>query len=402
MVTNLEQKKNLFGRLNEEQKRLFAGIEAKQLGRSGVRIVSAAFDIHPNTIRRGISELGDIVPVAPEKIRKPGGGRKKKIAEVGGLVDTYKQIVLPHTAGLPTQKGTIWCNLSAQIISDRLRAKGFAVTYYILSQLAIFCDFHKRSHVKSKILGVVENRDEQFERINTLREAFLEAGQPVISMDTKNKELLGEFARQGACLTEGNTQVKVLDHDFRSSASGILVPHGIYDVGQNKGYITLGSSRDTSLFACDNLSYFWQNELQWQYPNANYMLLLLDSGGSNNCRHHIFKYDLLKLAEELQMTIVVAHYPTNCSKWNPIEHRLFCHVSRAWEGAVFENIELVKELTQNTKTKNGLSVKVHINTKQYELKRKAPKEFLENEENYIHFEQELPKWNYTMKPAKAA
>lgn len=185
------------------------------------------------------------------------------------------------------------------------------------------------------------------------------------------------------------------DHDFPSFAKGKVVPHGIYDLGQNKGYLTLGTSHDTSAFVCDNLEYFWADELQWVYPRADWMLLLCDGGGSNNSRHHIFKQDLWNLAQRLQINIMVAHYPPYCSKWNPIEHRFFCHVHQAWSGTVFENIQIVKELALKTYTTTGLTIEVRINERQYEIQRKAEDEFKNNINRYIRFSDKLPQWNYS-------
>ena len=216
---------------------------------------------------------------------------------------------------------------------------------------------------------------------------------PVLSIDTKAKELLGNFYRKGSYYSD--RQRLVNDHDFRSSAQGIVVPHGIYDIGDNFGYLTLGLSKDTSAFVCDNIMAYWQSDLQWKYHNQEWMLLLCDGGGSNNSRHYIVKQDLYKLAQSLDINIVVAHYPPYCSKWNPIEHRLFCHVHRAWEGAVFQNIQLVKELAEMTTTKTGLAVKVRINSNEYKTKRTVIPDFKNEINSFVHFDQNLPQWNYS-------
>ena len=186
------------------------------------------------------------------------------------------------------------------------------------------------------------------------------------------------------------------DHDFPSFSEGKVIPHGIYDVGDNKGYLSLGTTKDTSEFVCHNFEHFWQQQLQWKYNGREWMLFLFDSGGSNNCRHYIFKEDLFKLVQRIQMNIVVAHYPTYCSKYNPIERRLFCHVHRAWQGTVFKNIQIVKELSEKTSTETGLSVDVTINNRDYKAERQYAEEFKTNINNYIVFDEKLPKWNYTI------
>lgn len=285
-----------------------------------------------------------------------------------------------------------WTNLSPAQIQQALTDKGYQVSYYIVRELLKHYGFKKRKHFKSNSLGQVEGRDEQFKNIAVLKEEFILRDLPVLSIDTKKKELLGNFYRAGSHYAREAR--KVNDHDFVSFADGQVVPHGIYDVAKNQGYLTLGTSKDTSAFVCNNLEQFWITDLQWVYPDADCMLLLCDSGGSNSCRHYIVKQDLWHLAQRLQINIVVAHYPAYCSKWNPIEHQLFCHVHRAWQGAVFENIQIVKELAQNTSTQTGLEVKVHVNTKQYETKRAVQNDFKENLDEYIQFADSLPKWNY--------
>lgn len=277
-------------------------------------------------------------------------------------------------------------------LQEKLLAKNHEVSFYIIHQLLSREGLKKRSYLKAVSLKVVPNRNEQFEKIHELKSAFLEAGLPILSLDTKSKELLGNFYRKGNYYARRHRLVN--DHDFKSHAKGVVVPHGIYDIADNFGYITLGLSKDTSAFVCDNMTHFWQSDLQWKYPDADWMLILCDGGGSNNSRHHIVKQDFYRLAQRIDMNIVVAHYPPYCSKWNPIEHRLFAQVHRAWDGAVFQNIEIVKELAQNTSTKTGLEVKVRINKKQYQTKRKVNEVFKENMESLIDFDPILPQWNY--------
>ena len=177
-------------------------------------------------------------------------------------------------------------------------------------------------------------------------------------------------------------------------AKGIVIPHGLYDVADNFGYLSLGTSKDTSQFCCDNIAYWWQNILQWKYFGADWLLILCDGGGSNNSRHYIVKQDFYQLAQQLNINIVIAHYPPYCSKWNPIEHRLFCHVHRAWEGTIFHNIQIIKERAELTSTKTGLGVKVTINDKKYLTKRKVNPDFKENINDFVIFDHELPQWNY--------
>ena len=211
--------------------------------------------------------------------------------------------------------------------------------------------------------------------------------------------MIGNFFRDGKYYDFKHR--KVNDHDFLSLAKGVVIPHGIYDIADNFGYLSLGTTKDTSEFCCDNIAYWWQDSLQWKYPNANWMLILCDGGGSNNARHYIVKQDFYKLAQKLDMNILIAHYPPYCSKWNPIEHRLFCHVHHAWDGTIFHNIQIIKERAELTSTKTGLAVKVKINDKKYFTKRTVNENFKTNINQFVTFDEKLPLWNYHFSPTCA-
>jgi|TARA_B100001964_G_C14161908_1_gene567164 hypothetical protein len=243
-------------------------------------------------------------------------------------------------------------------------------------------------------MKVVEHRNEQFEYIAQQKAKYAATGNPILSMDTKKKEYLGNFYRDGRLYTQ--EEVRTYDHDFNSFAQGLIVPHGIYDLKQNVGYLNLGTSRDTSQFACDNLRRWWFEHGQYDYPEATSILLLCDGGGSNGSRSYLFKADLQQLANEIGIDIQVAHYPAYASKYNPIEHRLFPHVSRACQGVIFKSIELVQELMAKTSTRKGLTVFVKVIDCVYEKGRQVAKEFKENLP--ILFDDFLPKWNYRVVP----
>lgn len=283
-------------------------------------------------------------------------------------------------------------------IQEKLAKRNYQVSPYIIQQLLSNAGLKRRGYLKDASAKEVPFRNEQFDKISDLKNSFLDAGLPVFSIDVKHKELLGNFFRDGKYYDFKHR--KVNDHDFPSMAKGVVIPHGIYDIADNFGYLTLGTNKDTSQFFCDNLSTFWQSDLQYKYPNADWMLLLCDGGGSNSSRHYIVKQDLYYLAQQLEMNIVVAHYPPYCSKWNPIEHRLFCHIHRAWDGTIFHNIQVVKDRAELTSTKTGLGVKVIINNKEYFTKRKVKPEFKENIHDYVTFDQHLPQWNYRFDSVK--
>lgn len=238
------------------------------------------------------------------------------------------------------------------------------------------------------------HRNAQFQNIARLKHEYLDASQPVLSIDTKKKELLGSFYREGKLYTQ--EAIAVFDHDFPTAASGAVFPHGLYDVGRNCAYINLGTSHETSQFACDSIERWWQRQGREQYPAATKLLLLCDGGGSNSASRYVFKEELQKLADRIGLEIRVAHYPPYCSKYNPIEHRLFPHVTRTCQGVVFHTVQTVQRLMEKTQTRTGLQVTVDILDQAYDLGRKCAKGFKETMK--IVFDDFLPKWNYRAIP----
>lgn len=287
-----------------------------------------------------------------------------------------------------------WTNLNCSHISAILKKYSIDAGIYVVKQLLKLSGFVKRKMAKTKSLKETKNRNEQFEYIAEIKEKFISENLPVLSIDTKKKEMLGNFYREGKLYT--TVSIKVNDHDFNSDADGVIVPHGIYDVPNNKCYLTIGKNKDTAEFVCDNIEYHWNNSIKQLYPQANKMLILCDGGGSNSSRHHVVKEQFQKLSERLKIEIVIAHYPAYCSKWNPIEHRAFCHITRSWQGVVFDSYEIVKELAEKTITKTGFSVKVNINEKNYETGKKASAEFFKLMP--VEFNGFLPNLNYSFKP----
>src|SRR5512135_1985039 len=234
----------------------------------------------------------------------------------------------------------------------------------------------------------------QFENIARLKKEYLKAGLPVISMDTKKKELLGNFYRDGTIDTQETIETN--DHDFGSAGAGVVIPHSLYDVGENKGFIHLNTSHDTSELACDSLAAWWDQQGRADYPQAQKLLVLCDGGGSNSATMYLFKEDLQKLASRLGIEIRVAHYPPYCSKYNPIEHRLFPHLTRACRGVIFHTLETVRYYMAKAETTTGMRVKVSILDKVYATGRKCAAGF--KKAMKIVFDSFLPKWNYTAVP----
>lgn len=256
-----------------------------------------------------------------------------------------------------------WTNLTPAEIATALDDRGTPIRGDTVRQLLVDGGFSLRRPEKTKALGVCEFRDEQFEKIAALKAEYLDAGNPALSIDTKKKEPIGEFQPDGRAWSDGPN--RVLDHDFKRPGQLQLVPHGIYDLATNLGHITLGVSHDTSEFVRDCVFGWWQTTGQATYPHATSILLFCDAGGSNNCRHRIFKQDLQCLANQIGLPIRVAHYLPYCSKYNPIEHRLFPHVSRTLSGIVLRGIDLAKKCIERTHTSTGLKVSVNIMDKAY-------------------------------------
>ena len=307
----------------------------------------------------------------------------------------FKQVVGDHTAGDPMRPDVVWTYLSSTEIAERLDQLGTPVSPDTVRGLLREFGFHKRQAEKIKTMGEVPFRNEQFENIARLKKKYVRSPNPILSMDTKKKEFLGELFRPGQAYSTGPNGT--FDHDFPSYADGKVVPHGLYDLKRNTGHITLGTSRDTSQFACDCFRLWWRRHGAAHYPDATSILLLCDGGGSNNCRHHIFKEDLQRMVNRIGVPIRVAHYPPHCSKYNPIEHRLFPHVARAWSGMVFRTLDIVIEGLRRVWTSSGLKVTYAVIDKVYQLKRQTSEQFLEA--STIRFAKYLPDWNYTVVPA---
>ncbi len=291
-----------------------------------------------------------------------------------------------------------WTNLSRRQIARKITELGTPVGRDVVSQLLRKHRYRRRKAQKKKTMGPRHpDRNAQFENIARLKKEYLEAGWPVISVDTKKKELLGDFHRDGVIDTQETIETN--DHDFGSAGSGTVIPHGIYDVGLNAGYIHLNTSHDTSELACDSIAFWWEGHGRAAYPRAEKLLVLCDGGGSNSASRYVFKEELQELADRLGLEIRVAHYPPYCSKYNPIEHRLFPHVTRACRGVIFRALETVRYYMSKAETGKGLTVRVGILEKVYETGRKCTAGFKESMK--IVFDEILPKWNYTAVPQPA-
>lgn len=274
------------------------------------------------------------------------------------MAENFEQVVAEHTAGDPLHEDVKWTNLTQQQIAAGLDEAGTPVSVSVVRKLLKQFGYKRRKARKVLALGKHPDADAQFRHIAEQRKKFLKAKQPVLSIDTKKKELLGNFARPGELYA--TAAVKVFDHDFGGQKRGVVIPHGIYDVGLNRGHVTLGTSHDTSRFAIDSLLEWWRLQGRQQYPAAREVLLLCDGGGSNGSRVRAFKVELQRFANLTGWTVQVAHYPPYKSKYNPIEHRMFPHVDRSYRGVILHSVETVRHLIASTLTAGGLEVTASI------------------------------------------
>lgn len=299
-----------------------------------------------------------------------------------------------RTAGDPDEAKIVWTDLSPQTISETMADRGTPVSPPVVRDWLEDQGLKLRKIVKDLAGGQSPDRDAQFQRIAILKAEYAEAGNPVFSIDTKAKEHLGQLFRKGRVRTQ--KPFLAFDHDFPSWATGVIIPHGIYDLARNRGHINIGLSHDTSRFACDSFRWYWNRIGRQCYPDATSILWLCDGGGSNSATQYLFKRDLQDLVNELGLEIRVAHYPSYCSKYNPIERRLFPHITRACQGVLFDTRETVVGLMRKASTSTGLRTTVNLIRRAYETGRKVAEDFKESMK--ILFDEKIPKWNYRAVP----
>jgi len=316
------------------------------------------------------------------------------VASEPALERNLQAVLEVRTAGDPDDEDVLWTDLSPQQIAATVTDQGTPVSPPVVRDW--LADQGLGRHKIEKVLpgGQSPDRDAQFRRITELKAEYAAAGNPVFSMDTKAKEHLGQLFRQGRVWTQ--RAFRAFDHDFPSWATGVVIPHGIYDLVRNCGHLNLGLSHDTSAFACDSLRWYWNRIGQQCYPDATSILLLCDCGGSNAAAQYLFKQDLQRLVDALGMEIRVAHYPSYCSKYNPIERRFFPHVARACQGMLFDTLATVVNLMRKAATTTGLKTTVNVIRRIYETRRTVADDFKATMR--LRFDDLLPKWNYVAVP----
>ena len=375
--------------------RLWAGTEAKVLGWGGVRAVARASGLAINTVRRGFAELAGQVVSEPERIRREGGGRKALTQTQPELLAELERLVSPATRGDP-MRPLLWTCKSVRRLSDELAKGGHPISPAKTAELLHDLGYSLQSHRKRDEGKSHADRDAQFSHINEQVLAFQRAGQPVISVDTKKKELVGKYRNSGREWRPQGSPEEVKVHDFVDKELGRAIPYGVYDLGRNEGWVSVGSDHDTSEFAVETIRRWWKMMGQPQYPNAHKLLITADGGGSNSSRCRLWKWSLQQLSNQTGLEVSVCHFPPATSKWNKIEHRMFCHITQNWRGKALVSHEVIVELIAATTTKKGLKIKAERDQGRYE-KGKIPTEkelaSLRLFRDDFHGE-----WNYSIRP----
>ena len=302
-----------------------------------------------------------------------------------------------HIAGDPMNTEVRWLKLTRAEISEKMRSLGVRVGRHVVRRLLKKHGFVKRKLQRKRACGQHADREQQFQIIEMKKAEFEANKHPVISIDTKKKEAMGTLHREG--VVDCNQAIEVFDHDYRYLSSGKIVPHGIFDLANNKGHIHLGLSAETADFICDSIALWWENHGRQTWPEATEILILCDAGGANSYRHHLFKVALQGLANRISVVLRISHYPPYASKWNPIEHRVFPHVTRVMSGTPLLSQEDAREKIEKASTKTGLQVTCDILDKTYETEKRATKAVLD----YLNLKADevLGKFNYTLSPQKA-
>lgn len=384
----------LYPLLSEKDWRIVLGADAEAFGHGGVSLVSELSGVSRPTISSGKKELnGEIEMVEPSQIRKPGGGRKKEVEKQAGLKEELELMMEPVTRGHP-ESVLRWTCISTRNLAKELTKRGYPVSYKIVGRLLNEMGYSLQANAKNfEASSHHPDRNDQFDYINKQAKKHIKSGQPVISVDTKKKELLGSFKNSGKEYRKQKDPRQVNAHDFGTERAS---PYGIYDEVHNQGFVNVGTSSDTSQFAVDSIKQWWNLIGKKKYPDSRKLLITADGGGSNGYRVKLWKTSLQRMADKIGLEITVCHFPPGTSKWNKIEHRLFSHISINWKGIPLMDIETIINLIGSVSTKTGLKVKARKETKKYTKGIKVSNKELEEVNLFKHkFHGE---WNYTIKP----
>jgi hypothetical protein len=382
--------------LNERSRRLVAAAEAKSLGYGGTAAVARASGISRATIGRGLKDLNsDEEPMDPERVRRPGAGRKKLQEVDTRLVADLESLVQPVTRGHP-QSPLKWTCKSLRVLAGELQGLGHTISYPTVGTLLVQAGYSLQANRKTREGKQHRDRNAQFEYINRRILQQQRAGEPAISVDTKKKELVGDFKNTGQEWRPRGRPRRVRVHDFMLPEKGKAIAYGVYDLTNNAGWVSVGIDHDTAAFAVQSIRRWWQTMGRRVYPRATSLLITADSGGSNGSRIRLWKWELQRLATQTGLSISVCHFPPGTSKWNKIEHRLFSFISKNWRGRPLESLAVIVSLIAGTRTTTGLKVRCELDTRRYPEGQKvsdAQLATLNIRPSRFHGD-----WNYTIHP----
>lgn len=399
--TQIDKINLILPHLDERLRRIYLASEAEALGRGGAKEISKIFGIHQNTLTAGKKDLhsGEVLTSDDGKYfstRHKGAGRKNITDNNPEVIDALNKLVDDNSFGNP-ENPLRWTTKSLRNLSDELKKQGICVGHVTVGKLLCKMGFSLQVNQKMKQVGQESpDRDAQFKHINDTVTAYMNSGNPAISVDCKKKENIGNFKNNGAEYAPVKHPVKVLDHDFPLPENGKAVPYGVYDIINNEGYVNVGISKDTAEFAVQSIRNWWHLMGEKTFSGATALYITADGGGSNGTRCRLWKTELQSLANEIKIPIEVSHFPPGTSKWNKIEHRLFSQISKNWRGKPLETISIIINLISSTSTETGLKVKCGLDTKQYQTGIKINDEKLEEVnivKNDFHGE-----WNYIIMP----
>lgn len=383
--------------LDERARRYWAATESRAIGYGGDALVSAATGLARATVRRGRLELEAPEGRANGCVRRKGGGRHRLKDTQQGLVEALEALVEPVTRGDPSSTLRWTCQSKAKLAAA-LAKQSWKVSASTVGRLLHELGYSLQSVRKAREGTSHPDRNEQFEHINAIATNFLKCGQPAISVDTKKKELVGDFKNAGREWQPKGEPEKSLVHDFPSDAIGKAIPYGVYDMARNEAYVNVGSDHDTPRFAVASIRRWWISMGRAVYPKAKKLFITADAGGSNSCRARAWRKELQEFADEFGLVVRVAHFPPGTSKWNKIEHRLSCHITANWRGKPLRTFEAVVQLIGHVTTTQGLRVKAKLD------KRKYPKGVIttdsEMDELSLHLDEFHGDWNYEFRPRK--
>jgi len=385
--------------LNERSRRRWAAVEALSLGRGGISAVALATGLSRTTIRAGIRELrqADQNELSPERVRRAGGGRKSITEKDPQVMAVLESLVEPSTRGDP-QSPLRWTCRSVRQLSDELRKRKHPVGPTTVAKLLHEAGYSLQANRKTREGSEHPDRNAQFEYIHAQVQAFQSRSQPVISVDTKKKELVGRFRNGGREWRPKGKPLEVEVHDFPDPEVGKAIPYGVYDLTNNEAWVSLGIDHDTAEFAAEAIYRWWARMGKKRFAQATALYITADAGGSNGSRLRLWKVALQNLADRTGLTLTVSHFPRGTSKWNKIEHRLFCHITRNWRGRPLESYEIIVSLISHTTTQDGLRVRAALDRRRYATKKKVSDQELG--EIHIaphHFHGD---WNYTVSPRR--